>query len=72
MREEKMSKATKSLMMFIALFSIVTSSGALAYKLVFNPKMPWFVIIGGLFCGLVLTYLVKSYDSDDDFMPKNK
>ncbi|MDY4127456.1 hypothetical protein [Peptostreptococcus porci] len=67
-----MSKATKTLMMFIALFSIVTSSGTLAYKLVFNPKMPWFVIIGGLFCGLVLTYLVKSYDSDDDFMPKNK
>lgn len=67
-----MSKTTRKLMLFIAFFSIISAMGALGYKMIYNVNMPWFVIIGGILSGFILTYLVKTYDSDDDFMPKKK
>ncbi len=65
-----MSKATRRIILFIALFSVFSSVSALIYKLLTKVDVPTYPIIGGFACGFVLTYLVRSYDNDDDFMPK--
>lgn len=66
-----MSKSTRKIIMFIALFSVFSSMSTLIYKTIYKLDIPWFLIAGGLICGLVLAYLIRSYDSDDDYMPKN-
>lgn len=67
-----MSASTRKLMLFIGIFAMISSVSALIYKTVYHVDLPWFIIIGGIISGLVLTYLVRSYDADDDYMPKNK
>ncbi|WP_101772893.1 hypothetical protein [Peptostreptococcus faecalis] len=67
-----MGKSTRKIIMFIALFSIISSASALIYKVIYNTDLSWLAILGGLACGFILTFLIKSYDSDDDYMPKPK
>nr|WP_314278086.1 hypothetical protein [uncultured Peptostreptococcus sp.] len=65
-----MKKSTRNLLLFVALFSVFSSVSGLIYKFILHENVPMFPIIGGLVCGFVLTYLVTSYNKDDDFMPK--
>lgn len=65
-----MSKSTRNILLFVALFSVFSSVSGLIYKFILHADVPMFPIAGGLICGFVLTYLVTSYNKDDDFMPK--
>lgn len=67
-----MKKSTRNILLFIALFSIISATGGLITKLLFKADVPVTFIVGGLISGMALTYAVKSYDVDDDFMPKGK
>ena len=66
-----MSKSTKYLLYFIAMFSAFSAVGTLISSMIGGHDVPCKIVIGGLACGFILTYLVRSYDNDkDDFMPK--
>lgn len=65
-----MSKTTIRILMFVAVFAMITSIGNLIYKMVFNGDVSWAVIIGGLLCGAILAFLLQSYD--DDEMPRGR
>lgn len=65
-----MSKSTLRVLMFVAVFSMITAIGNLIYKTVFNGDVSWTIIIGGLLCGSILAFLLQTYDKDG--MPRGR